>query len=218
MQYNIVAPSVEWLKYLIDWNLILVIIGGCSIIALAIFLERLIYLNRAEIDTGSFLIQLKKSIENHNIVEGITLCEQTRGPVANIIKAGLMRHDQNKKQIESIMEASGMLETSKLEKNAKILSIIAHITPLIGLLGTVLGFIQAFSEMRQSGLMDISTSRIGGAMEYALVTTAAGLVVAIPCVVAYNYIISRIEHLVLQMQTTATDVVNLIISDNKYEV
>src|SRR5690606_20155710 len=114
-------------------------------------------------------------------------------------------------EIESGMEIAGLGEIARLEKNAKILSIIAHITPLIGLLGTVLGFIQAFSEMRVSGLMDISTTRVGEAMEYALVTTAAGLVVAIPAVVAYNYLVSRVKGIVLEIQTTSSEVVDLLV-------
>ena len=118
------------------------------------------------------------------------------------------------------MELSGLIEISRLEKNAKILSIIASITPLIGLLGTVLGFIQAFAEMRTSGLVDISATRLGEAMEYALVTTAAGLVVAIPCVIAYNYIVSRVEGFILEIQTTSSEIVNLLIhreEDRTYE-
>ena len=105
----------------------------------------------------------------------------------------------------------GSVEIAHLERNAKILSIIGYITPLIGLLGTVLGFIQAFSEMRMSGLVDISATRIGEAMEYALVTTAAGLVVAIPSIIAYNYIVSRVEGFILEIQTTSSEVVDLLV-------
>jgi biopolymer transport protein ExbB len=97
------------------------------------------------------------------------------------------------------------------------LSVIAYIAPLIGLLGTVLGFIQAFGEMRTSGLVDISATRLGEAMEYALVTTAAGLVVAIPSVIAYNYIVSRIEGFILEMQTTSAEIVDILIHrDDEY--
>jgi len=151
-------------------------------------------------------------------MEAIRTCEDSQGAISNIVKSGLLRHDRSKDQIESAMEVSGLTEISRLEKNAKILSIIAHISPLIGLLGTVLGFIQAFSEMRQTGLMDVSTTHIGEAMEYALITTAAGLVVAIPAIVAYNYVVSRIESLVLEMQTTSSEIVDLLLfQKNSYE-
>lgn len=192
------------------WNIILVVLGGCSLISATIFIERLLQLRRSEIDTNQFIISLRKSIQENNIVEAIGLCESTKGTISNIIRAGLTKHTRQKEQIESAMEISGLIEISRLEKNTKILSIIAYIAPLIGLLGTVLGFIQAFAEMRASGLADISANRIGEAMEYALVTTAAGLVVAIPSVLAYNYIVSRIEGFILEIQTSSAEIVDLL--------
>ncbi|MBA2727525.1 MAG: MotA/TolQ/ExbB proton channel family protein [Parachlamydiaceae bacterium] len=198
-------------QYNSDWNIILVVIGICSIVSFTIFIERVIHLRKSEIDTNKFIMLLRKPIKEGHLVEAIRLCENTGGTISNIVKAGLLKHNRGKEQIENAMEISGLIEIAHLEKNAKILSIIAHIAPLIGLLGTVLGFIQAFSEMRASGLVDISAMRIGEAMEYALVTTAAGLVVAIPSVIAYNYIVSRVEGFVLEMQTTSQEIVDLLI-------
>lgn len=198
-------------NYGTHWNLILFIIVGCSIVSFTIFIERLMQLNRSEIDTNQFIISIRKTIKAGNLVEAIQLCEEAKGTIAAIIKAGILKHNRTKEQIESAMEITGLIEIARLEKNAKILSIIAHVAPLIGLLGTVLGFIQAFAEMRLSGLVDISATRIGEAMEYALVTTAAGLVVAIPSVLAYNYIVSRIEGFVLEIQTSSAEIVDLLL-------
>lgn len=203
--------NLTMFQYFGDWNIILLIIGGCSILSVCIFLERLFHLRRSEIDTNKFIINLRKSIKNGDMVEAIRHCENTGGTIANIVKSGLAKHDRGQQKIEEAMEMTGMIEIAQLEKNAKILSIIGHLTPLIGLLGTVLGFIQAFSEMRQSGLMDISTTNIGAAMEYALETTAAGLAVAIPTIVAYNYIVSRIEGFILEIQTTSSEIVDLLL-------
>lgn len=194
-----------------NWNLILVIILGCSIASFTVFIERLMQLRRAEVDTNQLIIAMRQAVQNGHIVEAIQICEKTGGTIAAIVKAGLLKHNRDQKHIESAMEMAGLIEIARLEKNAKILSMIAHIAPLIGLLGTVLGFIQAFSEMRLSGLVDISATRIGEAMEYALVTTAAGLVVAIPSVLAYNYIVSRIEGFVLEIQTTSAEIVDLLV-------
>lgn len=191
--------------------MVLVAIALCSLFGMAIFLERFFYLRRAEGDTNTLLLQLRQSICDGNFVEAITICEGSGGAVANIIKAGLMKHHCSRERIESAMEMSGLIEIAQLEKNAKILSIIAHIAPLIGLLGTVLGFIEAFGQMRLSGLVDISATRLGEAMEYALVTTAAGLAVAIPAVVAYNYLVSRVEGFILEIQTAAAEVVDLLV-------
>lgn len=176
----------------------------------AIFIERLMCLRKSEIDTNTFVICMRNSIKDGNIVDAIAICEKTPSTIANIIKSGLIRHNRTKERIENAMEISGLVEISRLEKNTKLLSIIGYIAPLIGLLGTVLGFIQAFAEMRMSGLVDISATKIGEAMEYALVTTAAGLVVAIPSILAYNYIVSRIEGFVLEIQTTSSEIVDLL--------
>lgn len=205
------ASFSSWFQYNSNWNIILFIIAGCSLLGFTIFIERLLHLRKSEIDTNKFIIEIRNIINDGNIVEAIHLCEKTGGTIANIVKSGLVKHNRSKEQIENAMEMSGLIEIAQLEKNAKILSIIAHIAPLIGLLGTVLGFIQAFAEMRMSGLVDISATRIGEAMEYALVTTAAGLVVAIPAVIAYNYIVSRIEGFVLEIQTTSSEVVDLLV-------
>jgi biopolymer transport protein ExbB len=194
-----------------NWNIILLIIGLCSILSFTIFIERMLRLKKSESDTNRLIIGLRHAIKENNIINAIAICEQTGGTVANILRAGLSKHNRGKAQIEHAMEIAGLTEVALLEKNTKILSIIASIAPLIGLLGTVLGFIQAFSEMRMSGLVDISASRIGEAMEYALVTTAAGLVVAIPSVIAYNYLVSRIEGFILEIQTTSSEIVDLLV-------
>jgi len=218
MECNLAFVNIDYiLHYFTEGNVILIIIAGCSLLAMTIFFERLFQLKKSEANTNKLIISLRKAIEEQNIIEGVRICEETGGAVANIVKAGLMKHERTRPEIEAGMEITGLGEIARLEKNAKILSIIAHITPLIGLLGTVLGFIQAFSEMRVSGLMDISTTRVGEAMEYALVTTAAGLVVAIPTVVAYNYLVSRVKGLVLEIQTTSSEVVDLL-THQKYEV
>ena len=200
-----------------NWNVILLVIGGCSILASAIFIERLFSLHKAEADTNQLLVRLRPTIKEGNIIEAVQVCETTGGAIATIVKAGIVKHNQSRERIERAMELTGLVEIAQLEKNAKILSVIAYIAPLIGLLGTVLGFIQAFGEMRMSGLVDISATRLGEAMEYALVTTAAGLAVAIPAVIGYNYLVSRIANFVLEMETTSSEVVDLLIHRDEDE-
>jgi biopolymer transport protein ExbB len=211
INFAALALLASLFNYSSGWNIILLIIIGCSVASFTIFIERLMQLHRSEINTNQFIIAMRKTIKEGNIVEAIHICEQAGGTIAAIIKAGILKHNRGKEQIESAMEIAGMIEIARLEKNAKILSIIAHVAPLIGLLGTVLGFIQAFAEMRLSGLVDISATRIGEAMEYALITTAAGLVVAIPSVLAYNYIVSRVEGFVLEIQTSSAEIVDLLL-------
>ena len=205
-------------RYFTEWNTVLAVIAFCSLISMAIFFERLLFLRKAEGDSNSLIINLRKALREQNIMEAIRTCEEKGGAVSNILRAGLLKHERSKEDIEQSMEVAGLAEIARLEKNARILSVIAHIAPLIGLLGTVIGFIQAFSEMRVSGLMDISTTRVGEAMEYALVTTAAGLVVAIPTVVAYNYLTSRIQAITLEMQLTSCEVIDLLTHKDAYAI
>ena len=206
------SPIWRYIFNIANWNLIIILIFSSSILGFTIFIERWRFLKRSEGDTNKILLNIRKNIQEGNYIEAISYCKKESGSVAAVLKAGIMRHNSNKVEIEDAMEIEGILEISKLEKNVKILSIIAHITPLIGLLGTVLGFIHAFSEMRLSGLIDISTSNIGAAMEYALMTTAAGLTVAIPSFIAYSYLSSRIEGIVLEMQMASAKVCDLLIN------
>lgn len=209
---SLVANVFENLAH---WNIVLIILGACSLISMGIFIERMLLLRRSETNIQVFMPELRTALSKNNIKEAKNLCQKSGGTVANIISAGLEKYNRGREQIQSAMEVKGMTEIAHLERNAKILSIIAHIAPLIGLLGTVLGFIQAFSEMRTSGMMDITTTRIGSAMEYALETTAAGLVVAIPSVVAYNYIVSRIEGFLLQIQSSSSEVLDLLVNEQE---
>lgn len=211
---NLFSLFQQWGTWMLQVNLSLLVIVICSVVAAAVFFERLLYLRKTEVDTAILIIELRKSINEGNIVDAINICEETPGAIANIIKAGLCKHNRPREQIETAMELRGLVEIASMEKNAKILSMIAHVAPLIGLLGTVLGFIKAFGEMRVSSLVEISATQIGEAMEYALVTTAAGLVVAIPSVIAYNYIVSRIEGVTVEMQVTSGEVIDILESRN----
>ena len=212
--FNSTSPllATSWFQSFADFNLILLILGGCSVISIAIFMERLITLRRARTNIKMIMPRIRHALSKGEIPEAVRICEKSGGSVAKILQAGLVKHNKEKAQIESAMEVTGMMEIAQLEGNAKVLSIIAHVAPLIGLLGTVLGFIQAFGEMSQAGMMDITVGRVGAAMEYALETTAAGLVVAIPAVIAYNYIVSRIEGYLLDFQSTSTEVVDLLVN------
>lgn len=209
--WTVVSFFGEWLA---QCNVVLIVIFICSIVGVAIFIERMIYLGRVDVDTDALLVELKSSIELGNIAEAMAACERRPGAVSNIIRAGIAQHERGREQIEHAMELRGMIEVAKMEKNSRMLSIIAHISPLIGLLGTVLGFIKAFGEMRMSSMAEVSSTQIGEAMEYALVTTAAGLVVAIPAVLAYNYLVSRIEGATVEIQATAAEVVDLLHNTN----
>lgn len=102
-----------------NWNLILFIIIGCSIVSFTIFIERLMQLYRCEINTNQFIIAMRKTIKEGNLIEAIQICERTSGTIAAIVKAGILKHNRGKEQIESAMETAGLIEIARLEKNAK---------------------------------------------------------------------------------------------------
>lgn len=190
----------------------------CSILFVAILIERLYHYHRAEIDTNQFVAGIRNVLKKKKIAEAISICDDTPGPVAHIVKAGILKHDRAKEEIKETIGDAALHEVPRLEKNLNILATVAHISPLLGLLGTVLGMIGAFQEIqRESGR--VNAGDLAGGIWEALVTTAAGLCVAIPAYVAYNYLVSRVSSLVLDMERSATEVVDLLTTGKEeYEV
>ncbi len=193
----------------------------CSIIALGVIIERLYHLNRATIDTQRFMDSIINVIKRNKIVEAIEMCNKTPGPIAHIIKAAILKHDRSKPEIKEAVEEAGQLEIPRLEKNLGVLATIAHIAPLLGLLGTVMGMIGSFQVIQKNALsmMPVNPGDLAGGIWQSLLTTTTGLAVAIPTYVAYNYLVSRVETLVHDMETSATDLVNILTSRrDTYEV
>ena len=190
----------------------------CSILFVGIFLERLHHLHRSQIDTSEFIAGIRNILKKRNFAEAISICEDTPGPVAHVIKAGVLKHDRPKEEIKETIEDAALYEVPRLEKNLVVLATIAHITPLLGLLGTVIGMINAFQRIQELGGVHNASDLAGGIWE-ALITTAAGLSVAIPVYVAYNYLVSRVNSMVLDMERSATEIVDLLKSDEEgYEI
>jgi len=204
----------------------ILIIGGplmymillCSIISVSVFLERLIHFHRASIDTGKFMSGLRNILRKKNYTEAITICDETPGPIAHTLKMGIMCHDKTKDQIKEAMQDASLYEIPRIERKLVILATVAHITPLLGLLGTVSGMINSFkSIVNNPG--PVNPSILAQGIWEALITTAAGLVVAIPTYVAYNYLVSRVNSIVVEMEKCATEVANLITeARDEYEI
>ena len=157
----------------------------------------------------------------NKIIESIEMCNNTPGPIAHIVKAGILKHDRSKPEIKEAVEEAAQLEIPRLEKHLPILATIAHIAPLLGLLGTVTGMIRSFQviQMKALALAPVNPGDLAGGIWEALLATVAGLAVAIPTYVAYNYLTSQIDNLVYDMVRSATDLVNLLSSRrDTYEV
>ncbi len=184
----------------------------CSVVAFAILVERFLFLRRQQIDTRTFMEQISKSLKRNRVMESIDLCDKTRGPIANILKAGILKHDRPRAEIREAIEDTAIHEVPRLEKNLPVLATVAHIAPLLGLLGTVTGMVEAFQviQSKSSSVNPVNPGDLAGGIWEALLTTVAGLCVAIPTYVAYNYLTSRVDGFVLDMERSATDLLNIL--------
>jgi biopolymer transport protein ExbB len=189
----------------------------CSIIAMAIIIERVYHLYRAKIDTRKFMDDIANVLRRNRIMEAIEICDKTPGPIAHILRAGILKHDRPKQEIKEAIEEAGLYEVPRMEKNMTTLATIAHISPLLGLLGTVVGMVGCFQVIQQksTSLNPVSPGDLAGGIWAALITTVAGLAVAIPVYVAYNYLVSRVNHLVIDMERSATDLINILTQRGK---
>jgi biopolymer transport protein ExbB len=192
-----------------------------SVLAFGVVIERVYHLSRARIDADKFMENLMSVLKRNKIIEAIELCNSTPGPIAHIVKAGILKHDRSKHEIKEAIEEAGQLEVPRLEKHLPVLATVAHIAPLLGLLGTVTGMIKAFQVIQQksSAMVPVNPGDLAGGIWEALLATLAGLSVAIPTYVAYNYLVSQVDNLVYDMERSATDLTNMLSSRrDTYEV
>lgn len=184
----------------------------CSVLSLAVIIERIYHFYRAKIDTEKFMDDITDTLKRNKVMETITMCERTPGPIAHVLKAGILKHDRSRGEIKEAIEDAALHEVPRLEKNLGVLATIAHIAPLLGLLGTVIGMVEAFRVIQEksSSVTSVSPADLAGGIWQALLTTVGGLVVAIPTFVAYNYLVSRVDGFVLEMEKSAANLVNML--------
>ena len=184
----------------------------CSIFALAIIFEKFWHLNKIKIDTQKFLRDILDKIKRHEIKEALQICDKTNSPISHILKAGILKYDRTREQIKEAIEDASLYEVPKLEKNLSTLATIAHISPLLGLLGTVTGMVRCFQtiQAKATSFHPVSPGDLAGGIWEALLTTVAGLIVAIPTFVAYNYLVSRVNNFILEMEKASTELVNFL--------
>jgi len=178
------------------------------IIGLSFCLERIIYLNLAQINTKKFLKEIEKQLEENNVERAKAVARDTRGPVASICYQALSRIQGTIDEIDKSITATGNVQTGLLEKNLSWISLFIAVAPSLGFLGTVVGMVQAFDNIERYG--DISPTIIAGGMKVALITTVGGLIVAIILQLFYNYILTKIEGIVNDMEDDAISILDLI--------
>ena len=184
----------------------------CSVFALGIVIEKLLYFVFIKTNVPRLKKKVFDYIKNNRIKESIELCNASHSPVAKILKAGILKFGAPREAIKESMEDVSLFEIPKLESRLSALATIAHISPLLGLLGTVTGMTASFHtiQVRAASLNPVTPGDLAGGIGEALLTTVAGLMVAIPTFVAYNYFVHRTNHFVLEMERGATELVNFI--------
>ncbi|MBM4147628.1 MAG: MotA/TolQ/ExbB proton channel family protein [Lentisphaerae bacterium] len=180
------------------------VIFGAGMVALGVFIERSLHLHRARIRAEDFMRGIKNNLIRGNISESLSICDGTPGPVAHVVKTAILHRSGGKDEIQKAMQEAALSETSRMERRLVVLATVAQIAPVLGLLGTVLGMLRSLLVIRGHGALVQSTDVTDGLMS-ALVTTAAGLSVAIPCYIGFNILVIRIDRLVLDMERVASE-------------
>ena len=181
----------------------------CSVISLAIILERGWHLHRAKVDTEGLFSKVKKYFKEKRIEDALDLCVRTPGPVAKVLAVGIENHENDPRGRDMAISRAGSQELRRLGKTLRRLALIANVTPLIGLLGTVTGMIKAFIKIQELAGRADATVLAGGIWE-ALITTAAGLMVAIPTMCAHQYFEGRIDDMASEMKEVTSGLFELI--------
>ncbi|TVR18315.1 MAG: MotA/TolQ/ExbB proton channel family protein [Balneolaceae bacterium] len=179
------------------------------VLGLAIFLERIITLNLADINTRKFVLEVQQALQEGGIPAAQELCAKTRGPVASVFQAGLMRADEGIDAAEKAITTYGSIEMSFLERGLVWLSLFIAIAPLLGFLGTVVGMIEAFDAIEAAA--DISPSLVARGIKIALLTTAGGLLSGIILQIGYNYCVSKIDRLISDMEESSITLIDSIV-------
>jgi biopolymer transport protein ExbB len=194
--------------FVVKGGVLMIPIALCSIIALAIFLERLWSLRRSRVIPRDFLIEIEDLIRREKIPEAITRCRKDNSSMANIILAGIRNFGKRREIVKESIEEIGRREAATLERYINVVGTIAAIAPLLGLLGTVFGMIKAFNVISIQGVGNPSS--LAGGISEALITTAAGLVVAIPTFVLYRYLANKADALIVEMEEHSIRMVDLL--------
>jgi len=177
-----------------------------SIIAAVIIIERLLYFRKIRIDEEKMISRLKATLQKKHFDEALAICENNPSPVTNLMKVGIEHRAYPRETIrEAIMDAAN-LEVPEMERHLPALGTISHIAPLLGLLGTVTGNIRAFGVLGKFGAVGDPGLLAKGIAE-ALLTTAAGIIVAIPAVIFYNYLVSKVNHSIIRLENRVNELV-----------
>ncbi|MFT6815297.1 MAG: biopolymer transport protein ExbB [Sphingobacteriales bacterium] len=192
------------------WQFMLIVLI-CLILGLAIAIERIIVLNLATVNTDKLIEQIESALNNGGIDAAKEVCRSTRGPVASIFYQGLERSSEGVDIVEKSIISYGSVQMGLLEKGLVWLSLFISLAPMLGFMGTVIGMIEAFDAIQAAG--DIQPSLVAGGIKVALLTTVAGLIVAVILQIFYNYIVSKIDSIVNSMEDASISLVDILVKN-----
>ena len=181
----------------------------CLIIGLALSIERIVYLNLSTVNTKKFLDEVETALKNGGVEAAKEVCRNTRGPIASIFYQGLDRSDEGIEMVEKSVVAYGGVQMGLLEKGLSWLSLFIALAPMLGFMGTVIGMIQAFEQIVKDG--QVSPITVAGGIQVALLTTVFGLIAAIILQIFYNYIVSKVDGIVNEMEDASISLVDMML-------
>jgi len=189
---------------------VILVTGAVGIVT---FIERYLHFHRAQINSTEFLNGVRTVMKRNNVVEAISICDATPGPVSRLVKTAIINRDNSRERVRESIEEAGLVEVPRLEERLNLLATIAQIAPLLGLLGTVLGLIKLFQQLQEAGVY-AHVGQLSEGVWQALISAAAGIAVAIPTHAGYNYLVSRVNKIVTDMERAATEIVNIVTDKN----
>ncbi len=195
-------------EFLARGGVLMIPLGVCSILALAIILERTLNLRTKKIIQLDILQQVRDLVAENQVSDAMTLCRRYPSVMGRILLVTIANHDREREELRSVVEDAGRQEVTTLDRNLGALGTIAAISPLLGLTGTVFGMIRTFAIISEKGIAH--PSQLAGGISEALITTATGLVVAIPTLIFYNYFTNKADRLILEIEKHSYRVVETL--------
>ncbi len=193
------------------------LMGLISVMALALFMTKMLQLHRAQIQATDFLNGLYNVLRRGNAAEAVAICEDTPGPVAHLVRAAILKVEEPPEEIAKTIQQAGLMEIPRMEHQLNLLATLGKIAPMLGLLGTVLALMNIFQGL-EANAPALQADVFARGMWTALSTTAAGLTVAMPIYAAYNLLVSRIESLVLDMEFAGADILAFLVTNRNLYV
>src|SRR5476649_1565119 len=188
---------------------LMVVLFVCSIVALGVFVERMLYYKRSKMNVSEFLAGVLALVRRQSYLEAIARCEEGHGPIVYVVRTAIYKRHLPPAELREVVREIAQLEIPHLEANVSLLGTIGYVAPLLGLLGTVFGMIEAFVQInRTSGTA--SVGELSQGIYTALITTAAGLVVAIPCYLAHNFLVAQVYTLVSDMERAGSETIRTL--------